>query len=150
MGSKQLGIALAKSKDLAINLLGRVLSRTRVEPIRDAAGLKGVKARWVGDHGESIVTINTPSGNTDIQMEGSNAPSIEYVQHGERRTVAVRNVKNISCELNRETLDRLATPKAAGIAACIGAGLGLLGWFLISVLRLLSVSSAEGNEANEE
>ncbi len=148
MGSKKLSIALAKSKDVAINLLGSVLSRTRVEPIRDAAGLKGVKARWVGDHGENVVKINTPSGSADIQMEGGNAPSVEYVQHGESRTVAVRNIKNFSCELDRELLDRIATPKGAGIAVCIGAAVGLSGWFLISIMRSLSLSStADGDNS---
>jgi len=148
VSSKKLGIALATSKELAINLLGSVLSRTRVEPIRDAAGLKGVKAHWVGDRGQKVVKINTPSGNADIQMEGSNAPSVEYAQHGESRTVAVRNIKNISCELNRELLDRIATPKGAGIAAGIGAAVGVSCWFLISIVRSLSISStADGDDS---
>ena len=48
VNSEKLGNALARSKDIALGLLGNMLYRTRVEPIRDAEGLKGLKARWVG------------------------------------------------------------------------------------------------------
>ena len=137
MNSEKLGDALVKSKDIAVNLLGSLLYRTRVEPISDAAGLKGLKARWIGDQGENVIEINTDSGNTDIKADGNIAPTIEYVQEGEKRTIALRDVKDISCEFNRETLDRIATPKGAAIAMCVGAGIGLFGWFLVNVMRAL-------------
>ena len=137
MNSEKLGNALSKSKDIAFTLFGSMLYRTRVEPIRDADGIKGMKARWIGDPGEDVIEINTPSGSTDLTIDGNTAPMIEYVQEGEKRRIAVRDIKNLSCELDRETMDRIATPKGAGIAMCIGAGVGLLGWFLISAMRVL-------------
>ena len=147
MNSEKLGNALAKSKDLAINLLGNVLYRTRVEPIRDEEGIKGIKARWIGDQGGNVLEINTPSGSADIKMDGDAAPTIEYVQDGERRTVAVKHIKDISCELSQETVDRIATPRGAALAICLGAGAGLFGWFLISVARALSVQRVQQIDA---
>ena len=137
VNSEKLGNALSKSKDIAMTLLGNVLYRTRIEPIRDADGLKGMKARWIGDPGEDVIEINTPSGSADLTIDGNTAPTIEYVQDGEKRTIAVRDIKNLSCELDRETMDEIATPRGASIAICIGAGVGLLGWFLITVMRAL-------------
>ena len=143
VNSEKLGNALARSKDIALGLLGNMLYRTRVEPIRDAEGLKGLKARWVGDAGQNVIEINTPSGNADIKVESEAAPTIEYVQEGERRTVAVKHINNLSCELSRETMDRIATPRGAGIAMCVGAGIGLLGWFVISAARALSAPKVQ-------
>lgn len=138
MNSENLRNALAKSKDIAINLFGNVLFQTQVEPIRDADGVKGLKARWVSEQEDPSVTISTPSGSADIGIESSTSPAVEYVQNGEKRTIAVRHIENISCELDRETLDRIATPKGAGLAMGIGAGVGLLGWFLVSVMHSLA------------
>ena len=147
MNSEKLGNALSKSKDIAFTLLGGMLYRTRVEPIRDADGIKGMKARWIGDPGEDVIEINTPSGSTDLTIDGNTAPMIEYVQDGEKRTIAVRHIKNLSCELDRETMDQIATPRGAGIAMCIGAGVGLLGWFLISVMRVFPTPRTEQDGA---
>ena len=147
MNSEKLGNALAKSKDIAINLLGNILYRTRVEPIRDEDGIKGLKARWIGDAGENAIEINTPSGSADITIDAGTAPMIEYVQDGENRTVAVKDIKNLSCELSQETVDRIATPRGAAIAMCIGAGAGLFGWFLISAARALSVQRVQQIDA---
>ena len=116
-----------------------MLYRTRVEPIRDAEGIKGLKAQWIGEPGESVVEINTSLGSTDLKIDGDTAPALEYAQEGEKRTIGVKNIKNLSCELSQETLDRIATPRGAGIAMCVGAGVGLLGWFLISTARALSI-----------
>ncbi|MDE0684493.1 MAG: hypothetical protein OXI63_16365, partial [Candidatus Poribacteria bacterium] len=80
MNSEKLGNALAKSKDIAINLLGSILYRTRVEPIRDEDGIKGLKARWIGDEGGNVLEINTPSGSADITIDADAAPTIEYAQ----------------------------------------------------------------------
>lgn len=84
--------------------------------------------------------IHTPSGSADIIIDSNTAPTVEYVEDGERRTIAIRHIENLSCELDRETLDRIATPRGAGLAMGIGAGIGLLGWFLISVMRSLAVA----------
>ena len=94
MNLENLGNALAKSKDIATGLLGGLLYRTRIEGIRDADGLKGVKARWMGDPGESVMEINTSLGSTDLTIDGNTAPTIAYAQEGEKRTIAVRNIKN--------------------------------------------------------
>lgn len=147
MNSEKLGNALSKSKDIAFTLLGSMLYRTRVEPIRDADGIKGMKARWIGDPGADVIEINTPSGSTDLTIDGNTAPMIEYVQDGEKRTIAVRHIKNLSCELDGETMDQIATPRGAGIAMCIGAGVGLLGWFLISVMRVFPTPRTEQDDA---
>lgn len=147
MNSEKLGNALVKSKDIAINLLGSALYRTRVEPIRDEDGIKGLKARWIGDQGDNVIEINTPSGSTDIKIGGDTAPTIEYIQDGEKRIVAVSHIKNLSCELSQETVDRIATPRGAAIAMCIGAGAGLFGWFLISAARALSVQRVKQIDA---
>ena len=143
MNSEKLGNALAKSKDIAINLLGNMLYRTRVEPIHDTEGVKGLKARWIGDAGQNVIEINTPSGNADIKVDSETTPTVEYVQEGERRTVTVKHIDNLSCELSRETMDRIATPRGAAIAMCVGAGIGLLGWFVISAARALSVPQVQ-------
>ena len=143
MNSEKLGNAFAKSKDIALTLLGNMLYRTRVEPIRDEDGIKGLKARWVGDQGGNVLEINTPSGSADIKIEGDAAPTIEYVQEGETRTVAVKHIKDFSCELSQETVDQIATPRGAALAICLGAGAGLFGWFLISVARALSVQRVQ-------
>lgn len=138
MSSENLRNALTKSKDIAINLFGNVLFQTRVEPIRDTDGVKGLKARWVSEQEDPSVTISTPSGSADIGIESSATPTVEYVQDGRRRTISVRHIENISCEFDRETLDRIATPRGAGLAMGIGAGVGLLGWFLVSVMHSLA------------
>ena len=140
MNSENLRNALVKSKDITINLLGSVLFQTRVEPIRDADGVRGLKARWVSEQAENLMEIHTPSGSADIKIDSNTAPTVEYIEDDGRRTIAVRHIENLSCELDQETLDRIATPRGAGIAMGIGAGVGLLGWFLISVMRSLTVA----------
>ena len=124
-----------------------MLYRTRVEPIRDEDGIKGLKARWIGDPGENAIELNTPFGSTDIKMGGNAAPTIEYIQDGENRTVAVKHIKDLSCELSQETVDRIATPRGAALAICLGAGAGLFGWFLISAARALSVQRVQQIDA---
>ena len=140
MNSEKLREALAKSKDITINLLGKVLFQTRVEPIGDADGMKGLKARWVSEQGDNTVALRTPAGSADIKIDSNTAPAIEYVEDGDKRTIAVRHIEGLSCELDEETLDKIATPRGAGLAMGIGAGIGLLGWFLISVMRSLAVA----------
>ena len=147
MNSENLRNALVKSKDITINLLGGVLFRTRVEPIRDADGVKGLKARWVNEQEANIVALRTPAGGADIKIDSNTAPAIEYVEDGDKRTIAIRHIEGLSCELDEETLDKIATPRGAGLAMGIGAGVGLLGWFLISVMR--SLASARDRQADD-
>ena len=147
VNSEKLGNALAKSKDIALNLLGNLLYRTRVEPIRDGEGINGLKASWIGDPGENVVEINTSLGSTDLKIDGNTAPTIEYVQEEETRTITVRHIKNLSCEFDRETMDQIATPRGAGLAMCIGAGIGLFGWFLVTVMRSLPTPRIEQDDS---
>jgi len=147
VNSEKLGNALAKSKDIAITLLGSLLYRTRVEGIHDAEGLKGMKAHWIGDPGERVIEISTPAGSTDLTIDGNTAPTIAYAQEGEKRTITFRNIKNLSCKFDRETMDRIATPRGASIAICIGAGIGLLGWILISAMRSLPTPRTEQDDS---
>lgn len=147
MNSENLKNALVKSKDITINLLGGILFRTRVEPIGDADGVKGLKAHWVSEQENNSVELRTPSGSADIKIASNTAPTFEYVEDGDRRTIAIRHIEGLSCELDEETLDKIATPRGAGIAMGIGAGVGLLGWFLISVMRSLAV--ARSRQADE-
>jgi len=146
MNSENLRLALSKSKDITLNFLGRVLSNTRMEPIRDEEGVKGVKASWVGEQGESSVAIDTGEWNANVKMEADEPPTVEYTQHGETRSVAIKNINNISCSVDRETLDQFATPRGAAIAVCAGAAAGLVGWFVVSVMRALAVPNREDEE----
>lgn len=142
--------ALSKSRDLTLNFLGRVLSSTRVEPIRDDEGVKGLKACWIGEQGESSIAVDTGEWNANLSIESDEAPTVEYVQSGETRSVSIKNINNISCSVDRKTLDQFVTPKGAAVAVCAGAVAGLVGWFAISVIRSLAVSSSEPLDLNAD
>lgn len=146
MNSENLRLALSKSKDITLNFLGRVLSSTRVEPIRDDEGVRGVKACWVGEKGESSIAVDTGEWNANVTMDTDEPPTVEYVQYGDTRSVTIKNINNVSCSVDRETLDEFATPKGAAIAVCAGAAAGLVGWFVVSVMRALAVSNRKEDE----
>lgn len=146
MNSENLRLALSKSKDITLNFLGRVLSSTRVEPIREEDGAKGIKACWIGEQGKSSIEMDTGEWRANVEMEADAPPTVEYVQQGETRSVAIKNINNISCAVDRETLDQFATPRGAAIAVCAGAAAGLVGWFVVSVMRALTVPNSEDDE----
>ena len=143
MNSNNFRLALSKSKDITLNFFGRVLSSTRVEPIRDEEGAKGVKACWVGEQGGSSIAVDTGEWNANLTMEADEPPTVEYVQYGDTRSVTIKNINNISCSVDRETLDQFATPRGAAVAVCAGAAAGLVGWFVVSVMRALAVPNRE-------
>lgn len=147
MNSNNFRVALSKSKDITLNFLGRVLSSTRVEPIRDE-GVKGVKACWIGEQGESSIAVNTGEWNANVKMDTDEPPTVEYVQYGDTRSVTIKNINNISCSVDQETLDQFATPRGAAVAVCAGAAAGLVGWFIVSVMRALAVSAREQDESS--
>ncbi len=149
MNSENLRLALSKSKDITLNFFGRVLSSTRVEPIREEDGAKGIKACWIGEQGKSSVEMDTGEWHANVEMETDEPPTVEYVQHGETRSVAIKNINNISCTVDRETLDEFATPRGAAIAVCAGAAAGLVGWFVVSVMRALTVPNSEDGGTSE-
>ncbi len=148
MNSENFRLAFSKSKDITLNFLGRVLSSTRVEPIRDEEGVKGVKASWVGEQGESNIAVNTGELNANVKIEADEPPTVEYVQYGEKRSVAIKNINNISCAVDRETLDQFVTPRGAAISVCAGAAAGLVGWFVVSVMRSITISTREQDESS--
>ena len=147
MNIQNLRLAISKSKDVTLNFLGRVMSNTHLEPIRDDEGIKGVKASWVGEQGERSIDVNTGDWNANLTVETDEPPSIEYVQDGDNRSVAIKNIDNITCKVDRDTLDEFITPRGAAIAVCAGAAAGLLGWFCVSVMRALTVSAKNQDEA---
>ena len=148
MNSKDLRLAFSKSKDMILNFLGHFLSGTRVEPIRDEEGVKGVKASWVGEQGVSSIAVNTGELNANVKIEADEPPAVEYVQYGETRSIAIKNINNISCAVDKETLDQFVTPRGAAVAVCAGAAAGLVGWFVVSVMRSVAVSVREQDESS--
>ena len=147
MNIQNLRLAISKSKDVTLNFLGRVMSNTHLEPIRDEDGIKGVKASWIGEQGERSIDVGTGDWNANLRLDTDEPPSVEYVQHGDTRNVAIRNIDNISCTVDKDTLDEFVTPRGAAIAVCAGAAAGLLGWFVVSVMRALAVSAKNQDEA---
>lgn len=150
MDTKNLKHAFSKSKDMTLNVLGRVLSSTRVEPIRDDEGVKGVKASWVGEQGESSISVNTGEWNANVKIEADEPPALEYVQYGEKRGISVKNINNITCAVDSETLDEFVSPRGAALSVCIGAAAGLVGWFIVTVIRTVAVSTMDQNNSTED
>ncbi len=147
MNLQNLRLAVTKSKDITLNFLGRVMSNTHLEPIRDDEGIKGIKASWVGEQGERSIDVDTGDLNANLTLESDEPPAIEFVQHGDNRSVAIKNINNVSCTVDKDTLDEFVSPRGAAIAVCAGAAAGLLGWFFVSVLRSLTVSVKNQEEA---
>ena len=125
-------LSVSKYKRIALKLTDCLLTRVSMEPIEDEENA-GAKVVWVGQPGETDISINSQSVTGNIKLDGDTAPTIEYWQHGDKRGFAVRQPKSISLELNKETVSRLATPKSAGIAMIAGAAAGLIGWGVIAL-----------------
>ena len=147
MDTQKLKLAFSKSKDMTLNFLGHVLSSTRVEPIRSEEGVKGIKASWVGQQGESSLSVRTEELNAHVKIDAEEPPAVEYVQYGEKRGIAVKNINNISCTVDQDTLDQFVTPKGAAVAVCAGAAVGLLGWFVVTVMRAVAISTTEQDDS---
>lgn len=147
MNLQNLRLAISKSKDVTLNFLGRFISNTHLEPIRDEEGVNGIRASWIGEQGERSIGVNTDEWNANFTMESDEPPTVEYVQSGEMHSIAIKNISNITSSTDRETLDEFVTPRGAAIAVCAGAAAGLLGWFLVSVMRALAVSAKNQEEA---
>ena len=69
MNLQDLRLAIAKSKDVTLNFLGRVMSNTHLEPIRDDEGIKGIKASWVGQQGERSIDVDIGDWNANLTLE---------------------------------------------------------------------------------
>ncbi len=146
MNMQNLRLAISKSKDVTLNFLGRVVSNTHLEPIHDDAGIKGIRASWVGEQGERGIDVDIGDRNANLTLESNEPPTVEYVQHGDNRSVAIKNIDNISCTVDKDTLDEFVSPRGAAIAVCAGAAVGLLGWFFVSVIRALAAASAKNQD----
>ncbi|RKU30897.1 hypothetical protein C6497_04270 [Candidatus Poribacteria bacterium] len=143
MNTTKLRSAVSKSKDLTLGFLGRILTNTRIEPIHDDTGVRGLKASWVGEQGDRSYSVDTDDLNANIEIDSDETPTVEYVHSGETRSVAIKNISNISCTVDNETLDKFTTPRGAAIAVCAGAAAGLVSWFAISVIRSLAEATNE-------
>lgn len=143
MNTTKLRSAISKSKDLTLGFLGRILTNTRVEPIHDDTGVRGMKASWIGEQGDRSYAVDTDEMNAKIEIESDDSPTIEYLHSGETKSVAIKNIGNISCTVDNETLDKFTSPKGAAIAVCAGAAAGLVSWFAISVIRSLAEATSE-------
>ena len=145
MNTENLRLAFTKSKDITLSFLGGMLSNTRVEPIREDEGVMGIKASWIGNQRESSIAVDTGEMNAKVKMETDEPPTLEYVQQGESRSVSIKNINNITCSMDSETLDEFVSPRGAAIAVCVGAAAGLVGWFIVSVMRAIAVKTNEQN-----
>ena len=138
-------LSASKFKRAFLKITDNLLTRVNLESIEDDEGSAGVKAVWVGDPGESTLKINAPSLKGNIKTEGDIAPTIEYWHQGDKRGFALRNPRNISCEFDEETLKKLETGKAAGLAIAAGAAAGLLGWFALVVVGRAALVKEEAD-----
>ena len=135
--------SLSNFKQVALRISNGLLARTHVEEIEDESGIKGAKAVWKGEPGESGFEVNAPAWKGNFEIGGDTAPTIEYQQQGDRRRLTVHNAKDISFEVDQKTLSKITTAKGAWIAAIAGAGAGLLGWFLLALANRSSLVREE-------
>lgn len=121
-------VSASKFKRAFLTITDHVLARVNLESLEDGKETVGVKAVWKGERGESTLDVNTPSLRGNIKTEGDTAPTVEYWHKGDKRGLALRNPRSISCEFDKETFKKIETGKAAGIAIAAGAAVGLVGW----------------------
>ena len=121
-------VSVSKFKRAFLTITDHVLGRVNLEPLEDGKETVGVKAVWKGERGESTLDVNAPSLKGNIKTEGDTAPTVEYWHKGDKRGLALRNPRSISCEFDEETFRKIETGKAAGIAIAAGAAVGLVGW----------------------
>ena len=140
--------SLSNYKQAALKISNCLLARTQVAEIEDESGIKGAKAVWKGEPGESALKVNSPTWKSNIEIGGDTAPTIEYRQQGDRRQFSVRNPKDISFDVDQKTLNRITTAKGAWIAAIAGAGVGLFGWFLLALANRASLVKEEWEDTS--
>ena len=137
-------VSASKIKTVLLTVTDHVLARVNLEPLKDDQETVGVKAVWKGERGESTVNVNAPSLKGNIKTEGDTVPTVEYWQKRDKRGLALRNPRSISCELDEDTFRKIETGKAAGIAIAAGAAVGLAGWCaLVLIGRTALVKQAE-------
>ena len=139
-------LSLSNYKQAALKISNCLLARTQVEQIEEEGDIKGAKAVWKGEPGESTLKVNAPAWKGKIELGGDTSPTIEYRQQGDRRRFTVRNPKDISFEVDQKALSRIATAKGAWIAAIAGAGAGLLGWLLLALANRAALVREERDD----
>ncbi len=127
-------VSASKLKRAFLTIADHVVTRVNLEPLEDDEGAVGVRAVWEGERGENTLKVNSPSLKGSIKTEGEAAPAIEYWHQGDKRGVALRNPRSISCEFDEETFKKIETGKAAGIAIAAGAAAGLVGWGILVLM----------------
>lgn len=127
-------VSASKFKKVFLTVTDHVLTRVNLEPLEDNEGVVGVKAVWEGERGESTLNVDAPSLRGNIKTEGNTAPTVEYWQTEDKRGIALRNPRSISCEFDEQTFSKIETGKAAGIAIAAGAAVGLVGWCALVLL----------------
>ena len=143
-------VSASKFKRAFLTITDHVLARVNLEPLEDDKETVGVKAVWTGKCGESTLNVNAPSLKGNIKTEGDTAPTVEYWHRDDKRGLALRNPRSISCEFDEETFKKIETGKAAGIAVAAGAAVGLVGWcVLVLVGRTSLVKQVEDSRNGE-
>ena len=137
-------VSASKFKRAFLTITDHVLERVNLEPLEEDQETVGVKAVWKGERGESTLSVNAPSLKGNIKTEGDAAPTVEYWQKRDKRGLALRNPRSISCEFDEDTFRKIETGKAAGIAIAAGAAVGLAGWCALVLMgRTALVKQAE-------
>ncbi len=137
-------VSASKFKRAFLTITDHVLERVNLEPLEEDQETVGAKAVWKGERGESTLNVDAPSLKGNIKTEGDAAPTVEYWQKGDKRGIALRNPRSISCEFDEETFKKIETGKAAGIAIAAGAAVGLAGWCALVLMgRTALVKQAE-------
>lgn len=143
-------VSASKIKRVLLTVTDHVLARVNLEPLKDDQETVGVKAVWKGERGESTLDVNAPSLKGNIKTEGDTAPTVEYWHKGDKRGLALRNPRSISCEFDEATFKKIETGKAAGIAIAAGAAVGLVGWcVLVLAGRATLVKQVEDSRKTE-
>ena len=106
--------SLSNYKQAALKISNCLLARTQVAEIEDESGIKGAKAVWKGDPGESALKVNSPTWKSNIEIGGDTAPTIEYRQQGDRRQFSVRNLRIFHSTSIRKRSIKLQRQKAHG------------------------------------
>ena len=141
-------VSASKFKGALLAITDHVVTRVNLEPLEDDEGTVGVKAVWEGERGESALNIDAPALKGNIKTEGDTAPTVEYWHRGDKRGLALRNPRSISCEFDEESFRKIETGKAAGIAVAAGAAVGLVGWGILVLMGRAALTKQREDSQN--
>ena len=141
-------VSASKFKRAILAITDHVVTRVNLEPLEDGEGTVGVKAVWEGERGESTLNVDAPSLKGNIRTAGDKVPTVEYWQKEDKRGIALRNPRSISCEFDEETFKKIETGKAAGIAIAAGAAVGLVSWGALVLLGRAALVKQEAESAS--